>query len=252
MPAASSSSEVYLVGGVHRTGDSKNTHDNSAHHFYTSAARVAGQRADALRKSGSPDKVSVIMYEPAYEVRAMNDGKTEPATGAKDPRFHQKIMEDSARRHNYDLKFVRSKAEMLQKMSNATASSPMKKGGYFGHSSKDKLLIDYGQTPPPAGTSQDVACQTIDADDLKKAGVNFHPDAHFTSYGCFQGEPGGMMEQMSKNHGITTSGSRGRSNYESVGQGYAIPRSTNEYSSFKNGLPISPLVASPPPLRPKP
>ena len=192
------------------------------------------------------------MYEPAYQVRAVNDKKTDPTTGALDPHFQRKIMEASARLHNYDLKFVGSKAEMLQEMAKATAINPMKNGGYFGHSSPQKLLLDYGQNPPPPGSAEDVAHQTIGADDFRNAGVRFHPDAHFASYGCRQGEPGGMMEKLSRDHNIKTTGSVGKTSYKAIGQSLAIPYSANGYTSFKNGAPIPPLVVSPTPPPPKP
>ncbi|MDB6006866.1 MAG: hypothetical protein JWR15_3853 [Prosthecobacter sp.] len=248
LPTASGTSEVYLVGGVLR---SKGSHDQSAHHFYTSAARVARDRAAALKKTGSPDKVTVIMYEPAYEVRATNDKKTDPVTGKLDPQYHRKIMETAAKRDGYEAKFVRSHHEMDNEMAKISTQTPIKNGGYFGHSDKDDFFLDYGEHAPGSG-SEDVATKYLSAGDLKAAGVKFHPDAHFASYGCSQGDAGGMMEQLSKDHNIKTTGSDGKSEYESVGRGYSIPRSTNGYTSYQNGKSIPPLVKAPPPPPPKP
>lgn len=241
-----------MIGGVRRAPDPKGEHDLSSHHFYTAAAREAQKRAEALRKSGSTDKLTVIMYEPAYEVRATNDKKADPATGTVDPHYHRKLMEKAASRDHYEVKFVRTKKEMLDEMAKATATNPMKNGGYFGHTTKDKFLLDYGENPPPSGTTEDVAYQTISLDDLKKAGVRFQPDAHFASYGCNQGEPGGMMEQLSKDQHIKTSGSDGKTKYQAIGQGYSIPYSVNGYSTYQNGLPVTPQIVSPTPPPPKP
>ena len=57
--------------------------------------------------------------------------------------------------------------------------------------------------------------------------------AKISSYGCSQGDPGGLMQILNKNWNINTKGSTGKTDYKPIGRGSTFLSSNNGYVEYK-------------------
>jgi len=224
--------KVTIVGGVKTIPDKD--HDKSNDHFLQAGVRHAMMEQKALKKSGSKETVSIIIYGPAYDKRGAADGKKDNL---------QKHV-TAAQKAGVDVKVVTSAKDILataEAMAKAESVSSLK---YFGHSNPQKMLLDYGSGDKEA----------IDGSDITKAIPANRTTKGFTSrlygcdvgnttnqstnmYGASWGAPS-MAEVLSNFYkGAEIMGSTGKSRYGDLGQGFISPSSAGGYQYWKNGAP---------------
>src|SRR5205823_1689893 len=76
---------------------------------------------------------------------------------------------------------------------------------YFGHSAATQMFLKYSVSRP---AEAEVVWGADEAKQVPRS--QFLSDAVFASYGCSQGDPGGLADQIRKIWKIRTFGSRGR------------------------------------------
>lgn len=187
----------------------------------------------ANKKEGSNEKVLALMYAPAYRTRASNEGRKDEA-GKPDPEFHNKLMTKAAARDGYEVKFVNSAKATTEEMTKITKEEALSSLKYFGHANSDTMLLNYGERRPATG-SEDYATETIRTSDITKAidKKNLTSNAKIESFGCNQGDRGGMMEQLRDHYNVETIGSKGKTQYGPIGGGEKFPTSDGGYETYK-------------------
>lgn len=108
---------------------------------------------------------------------------------------------------------------------------------YFGHSNADKLFLEYSSVTPEISTDYWGA---TDAVNVRKnifsvetkvsiirgrRVVTTTPTAIFSTYGCNQGDEGGLAQQLHQIWGIITKGSRGKTDFDPIGRLETFPSS---------------------------
>ncbi|HEY3494841.1 MAG TPA: RHS repeat-associated core domain-containing protein, partial [Polyangiaceae bacterium] len=206
--------DAYLIAGGPSIGDPD--HDKSGWNFVSAAAL----RVKNLKDTGYKEPVHVIVYAPNYEKRAKAEGKPEAY-------YLDRVKNYSAAKYGYDVTFIRSHDE-LTTMLKGTKPGQIDRLEYFGHSAGRDMLLEYGGTT--VGSSGD----NWGIADAKKIDANrFEKGAEFISWGCFQGEPGGLVQELTKHFGIRGVGAEGKTDFQPIGQGIWKPSGT--YKTYESG-----------------
>lgn len=220
-----------VIGGV---SVNDKTHDAFPYNFINSGVRKAKKIAG---------DVTVVIYAPSYVRRVENQSKehstvTVTQSCSSADVFGYKITywcEDN-KRHFLDVtkKAVLGAGKKYKEISTAAdltsvlvAESKIESIHYFGHSNPDSLFLEYSSVSP--GSSMDY-WGASDAASVPKA--NFASGAQFVSYGCNQGDRGGLAEKLHALWDITATGSDGKTDFGPIGRGETYPTSANGYYQY--------------------
>jgi RHS repeat-associated protein len=216
-------------------------HDQSAWNFLTAAARRATALVKEYKSKQSDPaykdaKVYLIMYTPSYERREVADGR--PAND-----FVNQML-GFAQRGGWQLVTIRSAGELTYHF-NKSKTGGVTSIDYFGHSSADRIFLEYSSVIPgdttDAWTGSDALNVRRSIFYVKKETKRINgrrvvvstPTAVFSSYGCYQGEEGALAKQLHDIWGIITKGSRGKTRYYNIGsEGATFPTSDGGYAIF--------------------
>ncbi len=207
---------LIIIGGVSVNDP---THDGSPWNFINPGIR----RAKALKSS-----VAVIFYTPGYE-RRVNGQKNEHSSVTnpkKDKDYFAKTTESAARKHGATFHKIASAADLTKKIKSFQGIETI---DFFGHSNAQSIFLEYSSIT--TGVSQDMWNVTNAA---KIATSQFNSGAVFASYGCNQGDPGGLAEKLRETWQIKTIGSRGKTDFRITGPfgGPTFPTSAQGYVAY--------------------
>lgn len=59
------------------------------------------------------------------------------------------------------------------------------------------------------------------------------PTATFASYGCFQGEGGGLAQRLNEIWGVVSKGAIGKTDFVTIGQGHTYPAAPGGFKSYQ-------------------
>ena len=239
-----------IAGGVAVNDPKSNgSHDKFPYNFLNPAAK----KAKSLAIGGGA--VTVFVYEPAYVARALNQvdehrtvdigrlpcsayegrqdqlmcgvGVIDPP---KNPQHFIQIIRDALTRVGATYVGIQSGQELADKLATAKNIEGIY---YFGHSSDVQMFLEYSVTVTGSST------QTWGVPRAKRVAKDrFAKGAKLISYGCFQGEPDGLCDQLSRSSlwGIRCVGSLGKTNYGPIGLGKAYPSSNGGWVAYENGV----------------
>ena len=239
-----------IAGGVAVNDPKSNgSHDRFPYNFLNPVA----MKAKELIKAGK--SVSVAVYVPAYEARALkqvNEHATVtvgalPCSAApskweelkcdvgysdppKDSQHFIKIIRNSVTSAGATYVPLRSGKELNQLFIKTKNIEGIY---YFGHSNDKQMFLEYGVTVPMVGTE---TWGVPRAKHVPK--TNLASGAKFVSYGCNQGDPGGLCESLSKSSlwGIRCVGSIGKTNFGPIGQGQPYPSTNGGWVAYVDGV----------------
>ena len=221
---------VIIIGGV---SVNNTTHDGNPWNFINPAIR----RAKALKTS-----VVLILYTPNYERRVANQKDEHRAVEnpKKDPDYFAKKVESLAKEHGFTLHKIKSADELTAQLK---AIDSIETIDFFGHSNIDSIFLEYSSIED--SVSKDT-WKLADAKHVRPS--QFADSAVFASYGCYQGDAGGLAEKLRDQWKIRTIGSRKTTNFEITGPfgGPTFPTSTGGYVEFAKPTPGKPS----PPAKP--
>jgi RHS repeat-associated protein len=228
---------LVVAGGV--SVNDPDRHDKFAWNFLNSSARRAKALVQEYRNNPrkyKDAKVYLIMYTPSYERRAQAEGR--PLD------YFLKFMQTAAARDGWTLVTITSAAELTHHF-NKSKTREVTSIDYFGHSNADKLFLEYSSITPRVSTD---SWGGFDAINVRKEifsvetkvsivrgrrVVTTTPTAIFSTYGCYQGEEGGLAQQLHDIWGIITKGSIGKTDFEPIGRLETFPSSQGGYVIFR-------------------
>jgi len=207
---------VVIIGGV---SVNNKTHDRNPWNFINPAFR----RAKAIKRS-----VVMIMYTPSYERRVTNQ-KTEHSSvdnPKKDREYFAKVAEGLAKKDGFTFVKITNAGELTTVLKNLKETETI---DYFGHSNDKGAFLEYSSIED--SVSKDY-WRVTDAANVPAS--KFSSGAVFASYGCNQGDPGGLAEALRKQWGIRTIGSVGKTDFEITGPygGPTFPTSAGGYVEY--------------------
>lgn len=170
--------------------------------WWANFVRGATLRMELLRKEGSREGITWIVYKKGYIQRGKEDGKN-----------YTKNITDLAKKHNAKLIWVDTPAQIYSAINKfASGGNKISTFDYFGHSNQSAFMIDY--------SCDILACSTvwIHENDLHKINRNaFRSDAVCVSYGCYTAE---SMSHNWKNYtGLRLYASTGKTDYAELSFG---------------------------------
>jgi hypothetical protein len=209
---------VIVIGGV---SVNESTHDKYPQNFIDPALR----RGEAWGKD-----VHYLFFAPSYERRVRNQKSEHPLVfirrrlmqdqcgdydprhlthWEKDPQHFYWTVKNSAHAAGYDFTAIKNRNELTAALQNIGTISTLE---YYGHSDHDELYLDYGidgsiNSYQRWGSNQAAAIPAS----------KFAPDAVFASYGCKQGQAGGLAHRLRNRWKIKAVGAEGRSDYAVMG-----------------------------------
>lgn len=228
-----------IIGGV---SVNDKTHDKFPFNFLNGGFRKG--------KSLSGEKTAVV-FAPSYELRATNQKKEHPKVKVvqnctshsvtvipllysyewksceNDKRHFLNIARKSAAANGMKYREIRKAHELTDILKGTTGIESIH---FFGHSNAANLFLEYGAVVSAKSTV------TWGESDAKKVpAANFKKNAVFSSYGCNQGDKGGLAEKLHGIWGITTVGSEGKTDFSPIGQGKTHPTSAGGYYKYDGG-----------------
>ena len=237
-------SYIIIAGGV--SVNDPEDHDRFPYNFINPAVA----KAKALKASGASD-IMIAFYSPSYEERVKRQSKEHPMvdpsylpcsqawwewactkgfiSAPKDPGHFLRVANNSAAKAGATFKEIRSAADLTTVLLDAGTIDSLY---YFGHSSQDNMFLEYSVSIASEGT---VRWGKKEASSFHK--TKFAAGAKFVSYGCNQGNPGGLVQQLSEKAmwNIRCIGSVGRTDYLPIGQQKAFPASAGGWVSYTEG-----------------
>jgi RHS repeat-associated protein len=232
--------KVVISGGT--SVNDPNRHDLSGWNFLNTAVRRAKALEADLKKKGKKEEVVLIVYAPPYERRAIAEKK--PSN------YYLDIVRKAISGTGVKIVEIRKKDDLTKELVKFPSGS-ITSLDYFGHSSKDYLLLEYSSTPQTNGThdgggnllptpGKPTSNDFWGGTDTKNHDANNVPKTQFAlgatvaSYGCHQGEKGGFSEMVNKIWGVASQGSDGRTDYGKAGAGGGppFPSSANGYITY--------------------
>lgn len=244
---------IIIVGGI--SVNDPGNHDLYPYNFINPAAR---------RAKDYKNDVVMLVYAPPYETRAMEqdkehstvtltyrdscmlgiwDAKDCPAlfkTKEVNLRHFLDVAQGAGKRDGYPVIELRSAAALTAEL---TRLKPIASIDYFGHANDKFLFLQYSTGVAPGAA--EVTWGAADA--AKVPAANFEAGARFNSFGCNNGDPKGLSEQLRDLWGIEATGSLGRTDYVTIGQGATVPSSSGGYYLYPKtkGAAPSKLPAAP-------
>jgi len=228
---------LVIAGGT--SVNDPNAHDKFAWNFLNAAARRANALVQEYKNSPKKykdAKVYVIMYTPSYERRAQFEGKPSD--------YFLKIMQAAAQRGGWQLVTISSAPELTYHF-NKSKTKGVTSIDYFGHSNAELMFLEYSSVTPEISTDywgEDEArkvrkeifsVETKTSVVRGRRVVTTTPTAIFSTYGCNQGDPGGLAERLHQLWGIVTQGSRGKTDFAPIGRGETYPSTEGGYVIFR-------------------
>jgi hypothetical protein len=209
---------IIIVGGI--SVNDKNDHDKYPYNFINPAVR----RAKAL--IAAKGSVQMIMYTPSYETRVKNQKEEHSIVEnpKKDPEHFVKTVEAAAKKQGFTLHKIKSAAELTDKLKGFNDIATI---DFFGHSNDKAMFLEYGSVTPEKSTD---FWSKADAASIKP--TQFTKSAVFASYGCYQGDPGGLAESLRESWRIRTIGSKDKTDFENTGRGATFPKSKKGYYEY--------------------
>lgn len=232
---------VVIIGGI--SVNDPGRHDRFPYNFINPGIK----RGIAYRQAKK--EVTVIVFAPPYRTRATDqrgehkvvemtwldscreDRHVPPPCPQgskvykiKNPEHLLNVPRDSASKHRFALVEI-DRADRLTGTLNSLGK--IERIDYFGHSDKTRLFLQYSTRGSPR---VEVAWGADEA--AKVPASKFTPTATFTSFGCNQGDAGGLASKLRELWGIRTVGSEGKTDYEPIGQGKAFPSSADGYFEY--------------------
>jgi hypothetical protein len=229
---------VLIVGGV--SVNDPGGHDKYPYNFINSAAR----RAIAFRGNAH-----VLLYAPSYTIRVRKQKSEHRSvqitlvdecalplrldicpnlfvTKVKNPHHFLDVLRGSGSKNGFAVATI-SGADDLTAALNGFES--IETVHYFGHSNKTLMFLQYSTTGqlPAVG---EVIWGKDQAANVKAS--QFTSTATFATYGCNQGEVGGLAESLRELWRIRTIGSQGKTDFDTIGQGMTFPKSTGGYYEY--------------------
>jgi hypothetical protein len=244
---------VIIVGGI--SVNDPGGHDLYPYNFINPAAR---------RAKDYKSDVVVLIFAPPYETRAMEQGKEHSTVtmsyrdtcllgvwDAKDcpaifkskeanARHFLEVMQGAGKRDGYPVIELRSAADLTAQL---IAIRPIATVDYFGHANDKALFLQYSTGISPGAAE----VMWTAADAAKVPVANFQGAAQFNSFGCNNGDPKGLGEQLRDLWGINVAGSLGRTDYAPIGQGATVPSTAGGYYLYPKAKGAAPtkLPAAP-------
>lgn len=169
----SQAEHVILSGGPALLGHegyrvSPERHDR----WWANFIRGATLRMELLRKEGSRDGITWMVYRKGYELRGREDGKNYVAN-----------IESLAKKHKARLVWITSSGQFFSSMNKfAHSGSKIRTFDYFGHSNQSAFMLDYSADILGASTVW------VHEQELGQLDANaFAPQSECRSYGCYTG-----------------------------------------------------------------
>lgn len=234
---------IIVAGGI--SVNDPGRHDAFPYNFLNPAVAKAKQ----LRGRGD---VIVAVFTPSYEERVKSQDKehstvkhtTLPCSAAwwewacnkgyidapRDPQHFVRVGRKHAADAGATFKELRSAADLTGVLNAASSIDAVY---YFGHSNKKDMFLEYSVSVPGSGTVTWGAAQAAGVSKSKFAG-----GAKFVSYGCNQGDAGGLAQQLSETSrwGIRCIGSKGKTDFVPIGQGKPVPDSAGGWVAYGSGV----------------
>jgi hypothetical protein len=226
---------LIVVGGI--SVNDPEDHDLYPYNFLNPAVA----KAKALKASVAAKDIILAFFAPPYEERVKKQ-RTEhkivdptylPTTSRgqpkqKDPAHFANVARKSAASAGATYAELRKDADLTSLLNN---KSPIKALYYFGHSDDVDMFLEYSVSIASGGT---VIWGPSQARGVPKA--KFAAGAKFISYGCNQGDPHGLCQQLSKEWGIRCVGSKGKTDFEPIGQNKPFPASASGWVAYTNDV----------------
>jgi hypothetical protein len=214
---------VIVIGGV---SVNEETHDKYPLNFID----------PALRRGASWGKnVHYIFFAPSYEARVQKQKKEHPlvfirrrlmqdqcasydprhlAHWEKDPEHFLKVVRNTASSAGHEFTAIRTTSALTATLQKIGAISTLE---YYGHSDHDEMYLDYGIDGSIKSLQRWGAAQAA-----KIPAAKFTPGAVFASYGCKQGQAGGLAFSARNKWKIKAIGAEGKSDYVVIGDGESL------------------------------
>jgi hypothetical protein len=207
---------IIIIGG---TSVNNATHDGSPWNFINPAV----QRAKALKAS-----VFLILYTPSYERRVTGQKHEHSSVEnpKKDPQYFANKVASVAKENHFTLYKITSAAELTKQLKSFANIETI---DYFGHSNSEAMFLEYSSIEDARSKDYWTAA---DASGILPS--QFTKGAVFATYGCNQGDAGGLAEKLRELWRIRTIGSRLKTDFEITGPygGPTFPTSTGGYFEY--------------------
>ena len=153
-------------------------------------------------------------------------------------------MQAAAQRGGWQLVTISSASELTYHF-NKSKTKGVTSIDYFGHSNAELMFLEYSSVTPEISTDywgEDEArkvrkeifsVETKTSVVRGRRVVTTTPTAIFSTYGCNQGDPGGLAERLHQLWGIVTQGSRGKTDFAPIGRGETYPSTEGGYVIFR-------------------
>ncbi|MBR0665990.1 hypothetical protein GXW71_16645 [Roseomonas hellenica] len=228
---------VIIVGGI--SVNDPGGHDRFPYNFMNPAVARA-------RKYGS--NVLIIIFAPSYETRVEKQDKEHnsvtytysdtclwglfsaescPAlirSKQRNPRHFLNVLSKAAGGGKFSVQEIRDKQGLTDKLKNLASIASI---DYFGHSNPEYMFLEYSVSVSGSGT-----VTWGDADAAAVPAGKFEAGAGFISFGCNQGDPKGLAEQLRARWRIRTVGSNGKTDFAPIGRGEPQPSSALGYYEY--------------------
>ena len=231
---------IIIVGGV--SVNDIGGHDAYPYNFINPAvARAKQYKTD----------VTILVFAPPYRKRVTDQKKEHPQVAyswayechlpfvstascpdffkskTKNPDHFIDVLRTAAKKYGATTVLLETKDDLTNQL---IALKPVETVDYFGHSNATGMFLQYSTTGSASPTGE-VNWKQADATKVTAGVVT----GSFTSFGCNQGDSGGLAEQLAKLWNIKAVGSDGKTDYGPIGQGQPQPSSANGYFSYPPG-----------------
>ena len=200
--AGASQNHVILTGGpALRKWENLRVKRDQHDRWWANFIRASTLRMVEIRRAyGTDANITWIVYRPGYVARAGEDGKP-----------YTQWINDLAAKRKVTLRWVSTGSGAISAI-NKHSSKSVVTFDFFGHSNKFCFLLDY------SSIIMGVSKAWVHQDDLSKINRRiFSKNSQCQSWGCHTAES--MSAVWKRTTGKTLIGVRGKTNYESVGQG---------------------------------
>lgn len=207
---------VIIIGGVSVNDVS---HDGNPFNFINPAVR--------LGKKFKTD-VQLILYTPSYERRVTGQKKEHSSVTnpQKKLSYFKDVVSTAATQNKFTLTTITTAAGLTTALKAVPSIATL---SYYGHSNVTDIFLEYSSIT--AAVSKD----TWGESEAKKVPTTqFAAGATFASYGCNQGDPNGLCEQLRQLWKIPTVGSVGKTDFSNTGPfgGPMFPTSASGYVQY--------------------
>ncbi len=170
--------------------------------WWANFVRAATLRMELLRKEGSREPITWMVYKKGYEMRGREDGKP-----------YVQYISDLAKKHKARLVWVGSSKQIFDTLNAfARKSDKISTFDYFGHSNPHAFMIDYSSDILGTSTFW-IHEQELAALDARA----FRPGARCYSYGCYTANS--MSSYWHGQTGIPLYGSTEKTDYSEITHG---------------------------------